>query len=95
MRINLTKKHNTKAERILGRLLQENRIELKKKVKIKNREIDFLIGKLAIEISGHSQNEKKNEELISLGYIPIHFHNQDIYTDKLKVLNQIKKEING
>jgi very-short-patch-repair endonuclease len=78
MRINLDKKHFTKAERKFGRRLQEKHIQFKTKVKIKGREIDFLVGKYAIDIDGHSQDIKKNKMLFEAGYLPIHINNSQL-----------------
>ena len=95
MRINLNKKHYTKAERILGRVLQENKIPFKTKQKLNNKEIDFLIGNLAIEVDGHTQVESKNEDLIKLGYLPIHFLNQEISLNREKVVEIIRNKLSG
>jgi len=74
----LRKGNSTKAERRFAELLKNAHIPFKTKVKINNKEIDFLIGKYAIEISGHKQSIDKNEMLARAGYIPIHFHNSEI-----------------
>lgn len=78
----LTKKNSTSAERKFGELLKQLRIPFRFRVKINNREVDFLIGKYVIEIDGHGQDPKKNIDLVG-GYIPIHFTNQDISNTKL------------
>jgi hypothetical protein len=75
MRFKADKKHFTKAERRFVRLLQENHIPFKAKIKINDREIDFLIGKYAIDVDGHSQDQYKNKSLLEAGYSPIHFDN--------------------
>ena len=95
MRINLDKKHYTKAERILGRLLQENRIPFKTKQILNNREIDFLIEGLAVEVDGHTQVESKNEDLMSLDYLPLHFLNQDILNNRQRAIKIIINNLNG
>jgi very-short-patch-repair endonuclease len=79
MRINLDKKHFTKAERRFGRQLQEMHIPFKTKIKINNREVDFVIGKYAIDIDGHSQDLEKNKMLLESGYFPIHINNNQLY----------------
>lgn len=90
MRPNFDKKHYTKTERIFIRTLQELRIPFKSKVKIEGREIDFLIGKHAIEINGHEQDATKNEMLVKLGYTPIHLHNLEITKETIiKLINQL------
>ena len=78
MRIQPTRKHYTKAERVFVRTLQELRIKFSSKVKIGGREIDFVIGNYAIEIDGHEQSEEKNRMLIELGYNAIHYNNKEV-----------------
>lgn len=80
----LIKSRSTKAERRFSELLKENRISFRTKVKIGGREIDFLIGKYAIDIDGHKQDDEKNVMLVKLGYIPIHYYNKEI-TPKLQI----------
>lgn len=85
MRRTLTKKNSTKAERVLAEILKELKIPFLHRVMIGNREIDFLIGKIAIEVDGHGQDWKKNHDLIELGYTPIHLTNKAIRNnDQLK-----------
>jgi hypothetical protein len=74
----IDKKHFTKAERRFVRRLQENHIPFKTKIKINGREVDFLIGKQAIDIDGHSQNIEKNKMLLNEGYLPIHINNSQL-----------------
>ena len=74
----LIKGNSTKAERKFSELLKKNHIPFKTKVKIGGREIDFLIGMVAIEIDSHSQDVSKNWNLIKLGYTPIHLNNWEI-----------------
>jgi len=87
MRINLDKKHFTRAERKFGRMLQELHIPFKTKVIIRGREVDFLIGKYAIDIDCHKQNTAKNQILVEAGYIPIHYSNQEVNN---KLINKLK-----
>ncbi len=54
-------------------MLKVERIPFKAKVMIQGREIDFLIGKYAIEIDSHRQDVEKNKMLVREGFIPIHF----------------------
>jgi len=84
----LKKFNSTKAERKFSEILKRLHIPFETKVRIKNREIDFIIGKYAIEISGHKQDTSKNEELVKCGYIPIHFANNEV---NKKIINKIKK----
>jgi len=90
MRNYINKKHYTRAERKFGRLLQELHIPFRTKVIIKGREVDFLInGKYAVDIDCHEQDGQKNQMLSEVGYIPIHFSNQEVnhkLVDKLKKL---------
>jgi very-short-patch-repair endonuclease len=84
MRFQGSNDYYTKAERRFIRLLQENHIPFRAKVKIKHREVDFLIGKWAIEIDGHRQDTVKNKVLLEAGYNLIHFKNEDINPSLVK-----------
>ena len=77
----LVKGKSTKAERRMVELLKRLHIPFRAKVKIHGREVDFLIGKYAIEVDGHSQSVLKNEQLVSEGYIPIHIKSWGINSD--------------
>ena len=87
MRINLDKKHFTKSERRFGRMLQELHIPFKTKVLIRGREVDFLVGKYAIDIDCHKQDGLKNQMLTEAGYIPIHYSNQEVNN---KLINKLR-----
>lgn len=76
--LKLKKGNSTKNERRFMELLKKCRIPFKTKIKINGREVDFLIGKYAIDIDGHSQDSNKNEMLANEGYTPIHFNNNEI-----------------
>lgn len=89
MRKTILKKHSTYPERILYEILKENRIPFKHRWIIEGREIDFVIGKLAIEIDGHEQNEEKNNMLVANGYVPIHIHNSEILNDRELITKKI------
>jgi very-short-patch-repair endonuclease len=69
---------STKYERRFMEILKKNRIKFRAKVKINGEEVDFLVGKYAVEIDGHKQNGYKNHRLANIGYIPIHYSNQEI-----------------
>jgi len=83
------KVHFRKPERILARLLNENRIPFKTKIKVGKYEVDFLIGKLVIELDGHIQSVEKNNYLANLGYIPWHFTNKEVYEDRGSIVQRI------
>jgi len=80
---------STKYERRFMELLKKNRIHFRTKVKINKYEVDFLIGKYVIEINGHTQSGKRNHKLVTLGYIPLHYNNNEV-NDSLN-LNYLKK----
>ena len=69
-------------------ILKKNHIPFRTKVIIEGREVDFLVGKRAIDIDGHKQDVQKNIMLVKAGYIPIHFFNKDII-DLLKSKSRI------
>jgi len=85
----LRKGYSTSAERRFAELLKRNRIPFQAKIIINKHEVDFLIGKYAVEINGHKQNTDKNEMLARAGYIPIHYSNNEI-NSKLNV-NKLSK----
>jgi len=89
--LKLQKGNSTKAERRFGEILKKNHIPFRAKVIVKGREVDFLIGKYAIDIDGHDQDGAKNVHLVNAGYIPIHFSNREILTLKEKLLTKIKR----
>lgn len=82
MRGKLRKKTSTKAERVFAEGLKNLRIPYQAKVTIKGREIDFLIGRFAIEINGHPQKLDKNSLLLENGYIPINYTNKQVLTER-------------
>ena len=84
MRYNITKAHSTKSERIVYEALKELGLSFKHRWMVNGREIDFIVGKIAIEIDGHEQDSKKNDMLIQEGYFPLHIHNQDINKEQIK-----------
>jgi very-short-patch-repair endonuclease len=81
----LRKGHSTKAERIFAEILKKEHIPFKAKVKINGKEIDFLIGKYAIDIDGHAQSSVKNYLIVQAGYLPIHFSNREIKSNDYKL----------
>jgi very-short-patch-repair endonuclease len=76
---------STKAERRFAEILKKNHIPFRTKVKVEGREIDFIVGKYAIDIDGHKQDPKKNADLFEAGLAPVHLSNREIQTnvDKL------------
>ena len=88
MRYNIDKRTSTKAERLFYEVLKEMKVSFKHRWIVEGKEVDFIIGQYAIEISGHEQDTDKNEFLVKHGYIPIHFENKEV------TLQNIKKLIN-
>lgn len=82
----MNRKTSTKAERRFFERLKSNRIPYKAKVKIQGREIDFLVGRYAIDINGHQQDTSKNEMLAREGYIPVHISNKEVQTISINYL---------
>ena len=71
-------------------VLKELHIPFRTKIRIQGREVDFLVGKYAIDIDCHAQDGKKNEILVNNGYIPIHFSNREVEVESVKrFLNKI------
>ena len=80
----LTKIKSTKAERRFSERLKAAHIPFKTKIIINNREVDFLIGKYAVDIDGHKQDKEKNDMLFQEGYIPEHIDNNSVLKVSIK-----------
>lgn len=92
MRTLLIKKKSTKYERILGELLKRKHIHFRHRIKIKNREYDFLIGdSLIVEIGNHITLKDKNIEILNLGYSLLDFSNNEIVGNRENVIKKIIK----
>lgn len=88
--LKLTKGKSTKSERIFAEILKGLRIPFRTKVKITGREVDFLINEnVVVEINGHEQSPERNNELIALGYVPIHFHNSEIKNNRETIITKL------
>lgn len=74
----INRKCFTKSERRFAELLKAAHIHFRTKIMVCGREIDFIVGKYAIEIDGHLQDGLKNEMLAKEGYIPIHISNMEV-----------------
>lgn len=91
MRMNIEKKKSTKAERIVYEILKELHIPFKHRWLINNMEVDFLIWDHVIEIDGHDQRAERNNQFIKLGYVPIHFSNQEIINNREIIKSKLLK----
>lgn len=78
MRTNLNKRSSTKAERRFQEILKRNHIPYRFRTKIGGREIDFVIGNIAIEIGNHSQDILKNKFIIESGYSLLFISNKEL-----------------
>ena len=81
MRVTLLKRSSTKAERRFYEILKRNHIPFRFREKVCGREIDFLIGNIAVEIGNHSQDIAKNKRVIEAGYSMLFFSNREIAED--------------
>lgn len=90
MRTTITKKNSTKAERVFAESLKNLHVRFQHRVLINQREVDFIVGKYAIDIDGHEQDTEKNKMLVELGYIPIHLNNKEVLSNKTLVDSIIK-----
>lgn len=95
----ILKKHSTKPERQLADVLIKNRIPFKFREIIESREIDFVIGRVVVEVDGiHHQRRRaserfKNEMLARLGYLPLHFSAKEVKNNVQQVLREIKRSL--
>lgn len=51
--------------------------------------MDFILGKVALDIDGHEQDVEKNNMLARLGYTPLHLSNKET-KDKKKIRKLLK-----
>lgn len=86
MRQNLHTKNTTKFERKVYEVLKELRLPFKHRWLVEGREVDFIVGTLAIEVDGHEQDVEKNNMLMRNGYTPIHLHNSEVNADFIKTI---------
>ena len=73
--LRLQKHNSTKSERRIAEILKKNHIKFKAKIRLGKYEVDFLIGKMALEVDGsihQHQSIAKNIYLSDLGYVPVH-----------------------
>lgn len=89
----ITKKNSTKAEREFYEMLKFLKIPFKHRWLVKEKEVDFIVGKYAVEINGHPQNIQKNKFLVENGYIPVHFSNKAIREQKEETIKKLLKLI--
>lgn len=80
---------STKGERRFMELLKKLKIPFRTKVILKGKEIDFIIGRYAIEIDGHPHKALKNDLFWAEGYFPVHLYNWEINDNLVKWLKQI------
>lgn len=92
MRVLITRRSSTKAERLFAEILKKNHIPFEHRVKMHGLEIDFIVGHYAIEIDGHVQKTDRNSLLFSKGWIPVHYHNQALRNTPDAVENDIKNK---
>ncbi len=78
MRYNISKKHSTHGERIVYEVLKELHIPFKHRWLVNGREIDFVFHDVALEVNGHEQDARRNQEIAAAGLRPIHISNDEI-----------------
>jgi len=79
--LKLTKYNSTKVERKIAEILKNNRIPFKTKWRVKGHEVDFLIGRVIIEIDGKTHNHLSSQReklFIDAGYVPFHISTVEI-----------------
>ena len=89
--LKLMRKLSTSAERKFAERLKDLHIPFRTKIKINEREVDFIVGKYTIDIDGHLQDGAKNKMLVESGYIPLHISNNTVETTSLDFLKEYVK----
>lgn len=82
MRYTLLKSHSTKPERIFYEILKEHKLAFLFRTQVHGFEIDFILGKICVEIDGHPQRRDKNRLLLEAGYHVIHYANQELLVNR-------------
>jgi very-short-patch-repair endonuclease len=73
--LKLRKDNSTKGERRVAEILKKHKIKFKAKWIIGKYEVDFLVGKMIIELDGNvhdNTNTARDIFFASQGYLPIH-----------------------
>jgi len=91
MRYNIRRKRSTGPERIVYEILKELHIPFRHRWRVGRFEIDFIIGRYAIDIDGHPQNGERNHSIAELGYVPIHILNSEITNSRENIKIQLKE----
>jgi very-short-patch-repair endonuclease len=90
----LKKQNSTKTERKLAEIFKTNQIKFKARWIVQGYEVDFLIGKVIIEVDGnvHKHVDRKREQsLLDAGYIPFHVSVKEVYeSDGKDIIRLIK-----
>jgi very-short-patch-repair endonuclease len=95
--LKIQKRNSTKPERKIMEILKENHIPFRAKWKVNGKEVDFLVGRVILEIDGkiHKHIDTEREKMLfDAGYIPIHISSREIYEDKAieeKIIGLIKQ----
>lgn len=96
--LKLSKHSSTKSERQVSEMLKRNRIKFRFRAKVDKYEVDFLIGRVALEIDGKvhkSISHQRDTYLTKKGYVPLHLKVEDIDRSEKEIINLIKQNNNG
>lgn len=89
MRLHINKQSSTKPERIFIEILKAHHIPFRYSVILDGHEIDFIIGKYAVEIDGHRQSSERNQWLFERGFTPVHYTNRALLKNRQAVEQDI------
>ena len=91
--LKLSKHSSTKSERQVSELLKRNRVKFRFRARVGRYEVDFLIGRVALEIDGKvhkSISHERDTYLAKKGYVPLHLKVEDIDGSEEEIINLIK-----
>ena len=86
----LRRSNSPKGERIVAEILKRNHIKFRARIRLGRYEIDFLCGRVAVEVDGsiHTQtNREKDTALFNSGYVPVHI------SSKGKISQELENEL--
>ncbi|MFA5158503.1 MAG: DUF559 domain-containing protein [Patescibacteria group bacterium] len=93
--LKLRRSNSTKGERRIGEILKKNKIKFKARTNVGRYEVDFIIGRVILEVDGsvHSgTNTQKDIYLVNKGFVPLHFSTSRKNTETIEktLINLIK-----
>lgn len=88
-------KSGTKSERRISEIFKKHKVKFKYRQRIGKYEVDFVIGRVALDVDGsaHSNiDQERDTFLFSRGYVPLHVNAYQDFKDVEKEIIYLIKE---